>query len=264
MKENPQWWSEEYGFFGKHYLKGDNSKEGYLIDKKQTLEQRTFAETEGIIRLLDLKGEERILDVPSGYGRHSIALAKKGFNVTGIELNAIHLNEAIRNAETAQVTPNFVKGNMIDISHKEEFDAVINVFYSFGFFETDEENKRVLENFFNVLKKGGKLLFHTDVNVPRILAGKYKEDETRNLASGDILRIIDKYNLTDKRVHGTWIIKNKDGKEEKKYYSVRIYTREEFIDLCKQVGFTSFEVYSDWNKTPYSEDSEDMIIIAKK
>src|SRR3989344_1655006 len=211
MKENPQWWSEEYGFFGKHYLKGDNSKEGYLIDKKQTLEQRTFAETEGIIRLLDLKGEERILDVPSGYGRHSIALAKKGFNVTGIELNAIHLNEAIRNAETAQVTPNFVKGNMIDISHKEEFDAVINMFYSFGFFETDEENKKVLENFFKSLKPGGRFLFHTDVNVHRILSGKYKQNETRDLASGNKLQIIDAYDPKDKRIHGAWIIKGKGG-----------------------------------------------------
>lgn len=263
MKENA-WWSEEYGFFGKHYLEGDNSKEGYLAGQKQTLEQRTQAEAEGIIRLLDLKGEEKILDVPSGYGRHSIALAKKGFNVTGVELNAVHLSEAIRTAQTTQVKPDFVKGNMIDISHKEEFDAVINMFYSFGFFETDEENKKVLENFFNALRKGGKFLFHTDVNVPRILAGKYKEDETRSLASGNTLRIIDKYNPEDKRIHGTWIIKGEDGKEERKDYSVRVYTKQEFIDLCKQVGFTDFEVYSDWNKTPYSEDSEDMIIVAKK
>ncbi len=100
MKENA-WWSEEYSFFGKHYLEGDNSKEGYLTGQKQTLEQRTQAEAEGIIRLLDLKGEEKILDVPSGYGRYSIALAKKGFNVTGVELNAVHLSEAIRNAQTA-------------------------------------------------------------------------------------------------------------------------------------------------------------------
>ena len=263
------WWSEEYGFFGKHYLEGDNSKEGYLIEQKQTLEQRTQAEAEGIIRLLDLKGEERILDIPSGYGRHSIALARKGFNVTGVELNAIHLNEAIRNAESSQELflrnkLNFVKGNMIDISYKEEFDVVINMFYSFGFFETDEENKKVLQNFYNALKKGGKFLFHTDVNVPRVLSGKYKEDETRNLASGNALRILDKYNPQDKRIYGTWIIKSNDGGEERKDYSVRVYTKEEFIDLCRQVGFTSFETYSDWNKAPYSEDSEDMIIIAKK
>ena len=54
------------------------------------------------------------------------------------------------------------------------------------------------------------------------------------------------------------------GNEIKKDYSMRVYTKEEFIDLCKQVGFMSFEAYGDWGKTPYSEDSEDMIIVAKK
>lgn len=264
MNENPKWWSEGYGFFGKHYLEGDNSQEGYLIGQKQTLEQRTQTEAEGIIRLLDLRGGERILDVPSGYGRHSIALAKRGYDVTGVELNSVHLAEAIKNAEAIEVNPNFVQGNMIEIAHREEFDAVINMFYSFGFFETDEENKRVLENFFNALKKGGKFLFHTDVNVPRILTGKYKEDETRNLASGKTLRIIDRYDPSDKRIHGTWIITGEGSKEERRDYSVRVYTREEFLDLCRQVGFTEFEVYSDWDKTPYSPDSEDMIIVATK
>ncbi len=219
---------------------------------------------EGIIRLLDLKGGEKILDIPSGYGRHSIGLAQKGLDVTGVELNSVHLNEAIKNAQKVETKPNFLKENMIDIAYKEKFDAIINMFYSFGFFETDEENKKVLRNFFNALKPGGKFLFHTDVNVPRILSGKYKENETRNLVSGNTLKIVDKYNPQDKRIYGTWIIKDKNGKEEKKDYSVRVYTKEEFIDLCKQVGFTSFEVYSDWNKTPYSEDSEDMIIIATK
>ncbi|CAF4819188.1 unnamed protein product [Rotaria sp. Silwood2] len=71
---------------------------------------------------------------------------------------------------------------MIDINYDNEFDAVINMFYSFGFFETDEENNQVLQNFYNALKPGGKFLFHTDVNIPRILSGKYKEDETRHLA----------------------------------------------------------------------------------
>lgn len=262
MESNTNWWSEEYGFFGEHYLEGDNSKEGYLIEKKQTLNERTAAEVKGIINLLDLKGGEKILDVPSGYGRHSIGLAREGFDVTGSELNSVHLQKAIENAAGTSVK--FTQENMIDISYNEEFDAVINMFYSFGFFDTDTENKKVLVNFFNALKPGGKFLFHTDVNIPRIISGKYREDETRNLSSGKTLRIIDIYNPVDKKIHGTWVIKDINGVERKKDYAVRVYDIEEFISLCKDVGFKSFETYSDWDKTPYSEDSEDMIIIAIK
>ena len=264
MEKDTRWWSEEYGFFGEHYLEGDNSNDGYLIKKKQTLEERTVTEVEGVINLLNLKGGEKILDIPSGYGRHSVGLAKKGFNVVGSEINSIHLNKAIDNAKKVNALVKFTQENMIDISYNQEFDAVINMFYSFGFFDTDVENNKVLKNFYMALKPGGKLLFHTDVNIPRIISGKYREDETRSLASGKTLRIIDKYNPEDKKIHGTWIIKDSNNKEEKKDYTVRVYSKEEFIDLCKAVGFKSFEVYSDWDKTPYSEDAEDMIIIATK
>ncbi|MFA6315017.1 MAG: class I SAM-dependent methyltransferase [Candidatus Paceibacterota bacterium] len=258
------WWSEEYGFFGEHYLEGDNSKEGYLMAAKQSLEERTATEVDGVIWLAGLKGGEKILDIPSGYGRHSIALAKKGFSVTGSELNSVHLNRAIQNAKSADAEVKFVQENMIDITYQNEFDVVINMFYSFGFFDIDEENNRVLMNFYNALKPGGKFLFHTDVNIPRVLSGKYREDETRQLVSGKSLRIIDKYDPTDKKIHGTWIIKEKDGNEEKRDYVVRVYTREEFMEICKLVGFKEFQTYSDWSGAPYSEDSEDMIIIAEK
>ena len=107
-------------------------------------------------------------------------------------------------------------------------------------------------------------MFHTDVSIPRILSGKYKVDETRELNSGKTLRVIDTYNSNDKKIYGSWTIKDKEGNEMKKDYIMRVYTKEEFIDLCKQVGFISFEVYGDWDKTPYSENSEDMIIVSKK
>jgi len=264
MSSDINWWSEEYGFFGEHYLEGDNSREGYLIEKKQTLKERTDTEVDGIINLLDLKGREKILDIPSGYGRHSIGLAKKGFDITGSELNSIHLNKATQNSRAENVTVKFNQENMINIKYNNEFDAVINMFYSFGFFDTDEENNKVLKNFYDALKPDGKFLFHTDVNIPRILSGKYREDETRNLTNEKTLRIIDIYNPKDKKIYGTWIIKDKYGKEEKKDYIVRVYTKNEFISLCKQVGFKSFETCSDWDRTPYSENSEDMLIIAKK
>lgn len=262
--ENKPWWSEEYGFFGKHYLEGDDSKNGYLIEKKQTLEERTKIEVEGIINIFNLKGGENILDIPSGYGRHSIGLAQKGFDVTGVELNSIHLAEAIKNSEPLKQRPEFVKGNMINIDYKEKFDVIINMFYSFGFFDTDEENNKVLENFYRALKPGGRFLMHTDVNIPRVLSGKYKEDEIRELESGNTLRVIDKYNPKDKRIYGSWIIKDKNDNEVKKDYSVRVYTKEEFIEICKSVGFQKFEVYGDWNKIPYTEESEDMIVVAEK
>ncbi|MEK7567741.1 MAG: hypothetical protein AAB513_02365 [Patescibacteria group bacterium] len=104
---------------------------------------------------------------------------------------------------------------------------------------------------------------HTDVNIPRILSGKYKQNEERHLVNGKTLKIIDSYNQNTKRINGSWIIKDGD-KEERKNYSVRVYTKEEFEELCKRVGFSSVVCYSDWEGGDYSENAEDMIIIATK
>jgi 2-polyprenyl-3-methyl-5-hydroxy-6-metoxy-1,4-benzoquinol methylase len=258
-----QWWSEEYGFFGSFYMEGDNSKEGYLTQKQQTLKERTLAEVDGILRILSLRSNKKILDCPCGYGRHSIELGKRGFEVVGSDINSIHLQKAIDDAQVNSVKVTFRKESMLELKYMSEFDAVINMFYSFGFFETDEKNEKVLINFFNALKPGGKFLMHTDVNIPRIISGKYKTDERRNLVDGKNLRIIDNYDLKTKRINGAWIME-KNGITEKKDYSVRVYSKEEFEEMCKKIGFTSIKTYSNWEGDDYFENSEDMIVVATK
>lgn len=262
--ESSPWWSERYAFFGEFYMEGDDSTEGYLIEEKQSLRERTETEVQGIEWLLHLKRGEHVLDIPCGYGRHSIGLAERGFTVIGSDINATHLKRAKANAKKAGVEVMFKKENMAEIGYANEFNAVINMFYSFGFFETDEENFRVLQHFYDALVPGGKFLMHTDVNIPRILADKYKEDETRTLASGKSLRIRDVYDARTKRIQGSWEITNADGSKNRKDYSVRVYTREEFEDLCLRAGFKHCKTYSSWSGEPYNESSEDMMVVAEK
>ena len=261
--KNDQWWSEEYAFFGDFYMKGDDSKEGYLAEAKQNLQERTKAEVDGIVRLLRLEGSEKILDIPCGYGRHSIELSKRGYRVTGSDINTAHLSKAKSDAQKEGVVMIFQKENMLDIIYDEEFDAIINMFYSFGFFVSDKDNFKALQNFCKALKPGGKFLMHTDVNIPRIIAGMYKENEVRHLRSGHTLHIIDKYNQKTKRIDGSWEITDGD-RRVKKQYSMRVYTKEEFIDLCTLAGFRSCEACSDWKGEKYNSEGEDMMIVASK
>jgi len=263
MYRRKQWWEERYGFFGEFYLDGDNSKEGCLAEKR-SLRERTTKEVAGVINILNLKGGEKILDDPCGYGRHSIELARRVFTVIGSDINSIHLKVAIAESQKLGISVDFCKENMLEINYSEEFDAVINMFYSFGFFETDEENMKVLKNFHRALKPGGKFLMHTDVNIPRIIAGKYKEDEIRNLSSGNNLRIIDHFNPTTKRIEGVWIITKLGGREIRKNYSVRVYEKDEFIQMCLEVGFKKCEAYGSWEGDSYSEDGEEIMFVATK
>ncbi len=263
-KEKVEWWMEEYGFFGDYYIEGDNSTEGYLDTKKQTLADRTKTEARGVINLLKLKPGSKLLDCPCGYGRHSIELLSHGINVVGCDINSVHLAKAVKDAKEKGLKYDFRKGNMLELNFNGMFDAVINMFYSFGFFETEEENFKVLLNFYNALKPGGKFLMHTDVNLPRILNGRYKYDENRQLVSRNNLRIIDSYDQETRRINGRWIISDDYGNAVIKDYSVRVYSREEFEHLCREAGFSKVVTYSDWDGNEYSKDSEDMIVVSEK
>lgn len=257
-----KWWDESAGFFGEFYMYGDASVEGHLVAKKLSLDERTMYEVSGVVRLLKAVQSESILDVPCGYGRHSIELAKRGFSVHGIDINAVHLNAASKQANSANLKIQFTKQCMLDLSLNDQYDAVINMFYSFGFFDTDEENMQVLRNFKQALKPGGRFLMHTDVNIPRIAAGTYKTDEARHLPSGDMLHIQDRYNATTKRIEGVWRIE-KDRSITEKAYSVRVYDEDEFKAMCLQAGFSSCVSYGDWHGNPYhTTDSEEIIFVA--
>jgi cyclopropane fatty-acyl-phospholipid synthase-like methyltransferase len=257
------WWSEKSGFFGKFYMTGDNSIDGYHEFRKMNMNERTLEEVEGVIRLCKLKKGEKILDCPCGWGRHSIGLAKYGLVVIGSDLNSFELNIANKQSADSRLNVKFIKENMLNLKYKNEFDAIINMWYSFGFFDTDKENLKVLKNFYNSLKYGGKFLMHTDVNIPRVLKGKFREYEKRRLSGGGFLRQVEFCNPQTKRNNGIWIIE-KIGKVESKSYSIRVYTKEEFTELCTKVGFRDVKVYSDWHGKKYTKDSEDMIIVATK
>lgn len=258
-----KFWEEGGGFFGRPYMEGDNSLEGYLTTPLR-LEERTKIEIDGVVQLLDLRPPQKILDCPCGYGRHSIGLARRGFHVVGSDINGEMLAPALRDARGLD-NIRFVKENMQRLTYGNEFDAVLNLFFSFGFFETEEENNDVLKNFFNALKPGGKFMMHTDINVPRITSGTYKLHEVRNLVSGKQLEIVESYYPPDKRLTGQWILISQDGaRQELTPYSHRIYTYQDFVDVCLQVGFEDVRGYGDWAGSPLEESSEDMIIVAQK
>jgi ubiquinone/menaquinone biosynthesis C-methylase UbiE len=112
------------------------------------------------VRALGLRRGERILDVPCGFGRHARMLAARGMEVVGVDLSAAMLAEARRGRRSAR--PRFERGDMRRLACRDEFDAVICMFTSFGYFG-DRENRGVLRRMARVLKSGGRVLIdHRD------------------------------------------------------------------------------------------------------
>src|SRR3972149_5253640 len=129
------WYSEEAGLFGEVYLRTF----GDLITEEQTQIETNFLETS-----LKLQPGVKIFDLCCGHGRHSVELAKRGYNVTGQDLNSHFLTVAKESADKAGVNITWIKDDMRNIAFENEFDAVINMFTAFGYLGSDEEDQKVI------------------------------------------------------------------------------------------------------------------------
>ncbi|MFH8982426.1 class I SAM-dependent methyltransferase [Streptomyces varsoviensis] len=257
------WWDPEGGFFGDLYREADDSLHTFFGDGTR-LGERTAAEVDGVIRRCELAAGSRVLDCPCGYGRHSVGLARRGMDVIGLDINPGFLDAARDAAAQAGVPVSLVRGDMRRLPELAPVDAVINMFYSFGFF-TPEEDLKVLREFHRVLKPSGRLLMHTMVTVPALTDGRIPAEERRRLASGRTL--VSRRGLDPRtgRENGAWMIVDDDGTEHPMApYSVRIYTPQEFADLCLEAGFASVTSYGDWEGAPYDDASASLIVVADR
>jgi len=122
---------------------------------------QTRREVDFLLRALRPAPGARILDVPCGYGRHASALARRGFRVVGVDLSRAMIAEARRRSAPGPRLA-FVRADMRRIAFCGEFDAVINLYTSFGYF-TPAQNQAVLRRMARALRPGGTLLIdHRD------------------------------------------------------------------------------------------------------
>lgn len=110
--------------------------------------------------ILGLKKGARVLDVPCGTGRHSRIFARLGYQVTGLDISRACV--LISKKKSNHVNAKYLQGNMANLTKfKSQYDLVINLFTSFGYFHTDKENEDVLKEMVRCLKPNGKLVINT-------------------------------------------------------------------------------------------------------
>ncbi|MCK4223901.1 MAG: methyltransferase domain-containing protein [candidate division Zixibacteria bacterium] len=241
------WWQK---FFDEHYLK-----------VYEELEKRTSREVESIVRMMDLKSKAQILDLCCGYGRHSIELAQRGFKVTGYDLSDFFLQKAKKDSATLGLKIEFKKGDMRRLPFEDRFDAVVNIFTSFGFFDTEKDDLKVLKGVCKALRKKGLFLLDL-IN---------REQQIRNFQrrrwrpERDFTMLEDNFfDLFTSRLETTRTLLFQNGKRREYSISLRLYSFAEILNLLKKAGFVLESVYGDFDFTEYSLDSPRMILISRK
>lgn len=235
-------WYREW--FGEEYLELYAHR-----DRAEAEAQADFVQR----RLGDLQ-PRAVLDLACGAGRHTDVLRHRGYRVLGIDLSLVLLT---RRPDLPRVA-----GDMQDLPFGEaSFDWVLNFFTSFGYFETERENFRVLEEVIRVLAPGGRFLI--DLMNP--------EPVIRDLQPRDSYTVDDRrveierwYDAQTKRVNKRIKIKP-SGRPERTYLeSVRAYRHEEVLMGLRWAGFEVTGTFGNFHGDPYTRDSQRLILVGRK
>jgi len=214
----------------------------------------------GIVNLLGLKPGARILDLCSGPGRHAMELARQGFRVTAVDRTRAYLDRARKAARGLGLEIEFVEADMREFVRARAFDAVINMYTSFGFFDDDAENARVLENIYLSLGTGGSVLI--DLNSKEIATRNFQERTW--LEIDDVLLLIQQWVDTSWRTLETRWILVREGRSRELRWKLRLYSSEELKKLLKSKGFRAVRLYGAMTGAPFDRFARRLVAVGQK
>lgn len=222
--------------------------------------ERTQREVAGLREMLALPYGARILDLACGWGRHSVELARAGFAVTGLDLSPTLLDEARRRADEAGVQVEWVRCDMRNLPWSGEFDAVLSLFSSLGYFGSDADDLRVLRAAHQALRPGGALLLET-MHRDQVVAAYAERDwwETEDATTVWMER---EWDAVRGISHELLRWRRADQRGER-HHRIRVRSATEWRRLLRRAGLQPLEWYGDWDRAPFDRASEQLIVLAR-
>jgi SAM-dependent methyltransferase len=205
---------------------------------------RTGPEVDRVARILNPTGDERVLDLACGSGRHSLELRRRGFDVVGADISADLIEIARRDAAAEGIEVEFVQADLRDLDLEDEFDLVLNLNDgAIGYLESDEENLRTFETIARALKPGGRNL----IQLPNILYARDRLPQRAWIPATSMIELVEhRWNKRAKRLEGLMVsvpfgevLESLDGIE----FTQRLYGVDELREIYASVGMELLTVY---------------------
>ena len=208
-----------------------------------------------IVQNLKLDAEATVLDLGCGKGRHALKMSSFFKSVHGLDLSENNIKTA---NSYKKDNMKFFIGDMRNFNHTTSYDYIFNLFTSFGYFNTIEENLDVLKCIHRQLKNNGHLL--VDFLNPEVIRNnKFNAEEKR---------INDVYFKIEKDISGNFIEKKiqiKDGNKQFHFKEkVQLFDINDFEEMFMKTGFTIHSTFGNYALENYHTNSERLILWAQK
>ena len=220
---------------------------------------RNDAEAEKLVNLILLNTmideHADVIDLACGSGRHSVLFAEKGFNVTAVDLSENLLNVARASARNLGLKINFLNSDLRKFCINSKFDLAVNLFTSFGYFETDHENFSLFSDALNLLKDNGYFVidyFNSNYIKKHIIP--HSEDHFNGKTIIQDRKIVENRVIKD-------IVVAQNGSRKNYRESVRMYTDTDLKTGIKEAGLKILKIFGDFDGNKFDLNSSPRIII---
>jgi len=210
----------------------------------------------------------KILDLGCGTGRHSIELAKRGYQITGADLSENMLSKAREKAKKLNLDIDFHQQDARKLSYNQEFDVIIMLCEGgFPLMETDEMNFEILKNVRNALKNNGKFIF-TTLNGLFPLFNSVEKFCNDSSESGNAVYRCNNFDLMTFRDFNITELEDDKGEMLSLDCNERYYVPSEITWLLKSLGFSKIEIFGAKigafsRNDKLSPDDFEMLVIAE-
>lgn len=233
----------------------------YPVLFSQELFERATGEVDEIMQLTGVTAG-RALDLCCGPGRHSLPLATRGFDVTSVDLSAYLLKEAQERAAAAEVKIEWVKKDMRDFVEPGGYDLIINLFTSFGYFQTEAEEMKTLKNIADSLAENGTVVIDTlgkEALAERLHADSPPVEERDGSLLIQRVKVVEDWC----RVKTEWIIAT-ENKVDRVHFEHSLYSGKELRELMNWAGLSDVSLYGDLDGRPYGPGARRLVAVGRR
>lgn len=235
---------------------------GLVIDmwRAATPREATIAEADFLVRELGVEPGARLLDAPCGHGRHSLALAERGFRVTGVDLSADMLAVARRVAARQGVEVDWRQADMRALPRDASYDGVFCFGNSFGYLGP-EGDREYVGAVAASLRPGGRFAIHTGMVAEALLP---RLEDRGWSPMGDLLFLEENhYHAAESRLDTEYTFVS-DGEVESRTARHWIYTVRGLRELLAAAGLVTAGLYASPEGSPFELDEPQLFLVAEK
>jgi SAM-dependent methyltransferase len=223
--------------------------------------EHTPKEADFVVAALGLEPPAHVLDLACGHGRHCLALARKGFRMTGVDLTERFLQAGRQAAQEAGLEIEWIRQDMRRIEFDSEFDAAINMFSAFGYFEDDNDDLEVLKRVARALKPRGKFFIDV-VNRDSIMA--HFEPCAVLQDTGEMLVVERRHFDPLTGINHSALAVVKGGERRDYEVKCRLFNLTEMRRLLTLAGLRFERAYGSYEGEDFERLSRRMLVVAAK